>query len=177
MENPQQRVKTWMQSFEQETPQSPTQLDEKTCKLRAALILEEALETIIDGLGLQITFGDKIIIDKSSLKNTKIEFDKESECDLEMIADGVADLAFVGYGTAVAAGIDMQDVEIEVFNSNMSKLWELEDFDLAVENNFFPVMTKCGEKVLVRRPDGKIVKSPKYIAAEIKQIIEKQKNN
>jgi len=67
--------------------------------------------------------------------------------DLIGIADALADIVYVVYGTALTYGIDLDVVLREVHRSNMSKL----DSD--------------GKPVL--RPDGKVLKSDRYVRPEI----------
>ena len=81
MTKEQERVKNWMVKFGQDAPDKPTEIDEKTAKLRAALILEEALETIIKGLGLSIDIlddGNQVRFKEGDLKNFKhnVSFNK-----------------------------------------------------------------------------------------------------
>lgn len=67
--------------------------------------------------------------------------------DLIGIADALADIVYVVYGTALTYGIDLDAVLREVHRSNMSKL----DSD--------------GNPVL--RPDGKVLKSDRYFPPDI----------
>jgi len=71
--------------------------------------------------------------------------------NLTLIADAIADSLVVILGTAVACGIDIQPVWDEVHRSNMSKFID-------------------GHK----REDGKWIKGPSYIPANIGPLIEKQ---
>src|SRR6266436_8790440 len=124
----QQQVKEFMQFFGQDTPEKPTQLTEEIAKLRAKLILEEAFETITRGLGLSIFLDQgpesNVLLEEDDLQNIKIEFFKQKEVDLVELADGLADSAYVcSFGTAVAAGIDLEPIQDEVHASNMSKAW------------------------------------------------------
>lgn len=73
--------------------------------------------------------------------------------NLTEIADALADLLYVVYGSAVTCGIDLEPIFAEVHRSNMSKLHE--------------------GKVL-RREDGKIIKSPNYNPANIGPLLEAQ---
>jgi len=68
------------------------------------------------------------------------------------IADGIADLIYVVYGTAVECGIDIEDINKEVHRSNMTKLG-------GHKNEY-----------------GKWIKPDTYEPPNIKPIIEKQLN-
>ena len=165
----------------QETPDKPTVLDEKTARLRAALILEEAFETITKGLGICIEIEDNMYIHadsyKSLLENGAIELAKDREPNLIELADGVADLFYVSEGTALAAGIDNEPVLEEVTKSNNSKLWSEEDVrdnQEEIEKNGWTVTLIRDLTYRVTRADGKVIKSPSYYAADIKKIIDQQ---
>ena len=67
--------------------------------------------------------------------------------DLIGIADALADIVYVVYGTALTYGIDLDAVLREVHRSNMSKLGS------------------DGKPVL--RPDGKVLKSDRYVRPDI----------
>jgi predicted HAD superfamily Cof-like phosphohydrolase len=71
--------------------------------------------------------------------------------DLVAIADALADLVYVAYGTALTFGIELDDVLREVHRSNMTKL--------------------DAEGLPVRRADGKILKSPLYEAPKIADVL------
>lgn len=87
--------------------------------------------------------------------------------------DAVGDLLYVVYGAALAAGFTSQQVDdavAEIHRSNMSKLWS-EDELFHVPADARPL--KAGEgRWIVRRNDGKIIKSPSYSPANLKPIIE-----
>lgn len=68
------------------------------------------------------------------------------------IADGIADLLYVVYGTAVECGLDMEPIYKEVHRSNMSKVG-------GHKNEF-----------------GKWIKPDTYSPADLKPIIERQMN-
>jgi predicted HAD superfamily Cof-like phosphohydrolase len=71
--------------------------------------------------------------------------------DLIGIADALADIVYVVYGTALTYGIDLDAVLREVHRSNMSKL----DSD--------------GKPVL--RADGKVLKSDRYFPPDIASVL------
>ena len=179
MTKQQAAVKDSMKSFGQNTPDTPVQLDEETSKLRATLILEEAFETITKGLGLTVTivddFGGESKVTEAGLKQISFTFQKIKETDLVELSDGVADIGFVSEGTAVAAGIDMEPIHAEVARSNASKLWSADDLIRGEFNAETMTMTQVdGGNFIVKREDGKIVKSPSYSPADITGELRKQ---
>jgi predicted HAD superfamily Cof-like phosphohydrolase len=74
--------------------------------------------------------------------------------DLVAIADALADIVYVAYGSAVTYGIDLDAVLAEVHRANMSKL----DAD--------------GKPVL--RDDGKVMKSPLYTPPDVAGVLRRQ---
>ncbi|MBV9447509.1 MAG: nucleoside triphosphate pyrophosphohydrolase family protein [Streptosporangiaceae bacterium] len=74
--------------------------------------------------------------------------------DLIGIADALADVVYVAYGTALTYGIDLDAVLQEVHRSNMSKL----DAD--------------GRPLI--RDDGKVLKSERYSAPDIRAVLDRQ---
>lgn len=71
--------------------------------------------------------------------------------DLVAIADGIADVLYVVYGTAVTYGLDADALLREVHRSNMSKLGS--------------------DGLPVRRWDGKILKGPNYSPPELETFL------
>ena len=71
--------------------------------------------------------------------------------DLVAIADALADIAYVVYGTAITYGIDLDSVIREVHRSNMSKL--------------------DGQGRPILRSDGKVVKSEMYSAPDVNTVL------
>jgi predicted HAD superfamily Cof-like phosphohydrolase len=74
--------------------------------------------------------------------------------DLVAIADALADVVYVAYGSAVTYGIDLDAVVREVHRSNMSK----------VDANGRPVL----------REDGKVLKSPRYHPPNVRRVLDEQ---
>jgi len=74
--------------------------------------------------------------------------------DLAGIADGLADIVYVAYGTALTYGIDLDAVLREVHRSNMTKLGT------------------AGKPV--RGPDGKVGKPPGYRPPDIAAVLARQ---
>lgn len=183
MNQNQKNVKQFHLLFNQAAPDSPTQLDEATAKLRANLIAEEAFELFFKGLGLMLEieddFGNAILIDEkwlaTAFKDGKVSFQQVKDMDMVELADSMGDLSYVNYGTAVATGIDMELIEENIQESNMSKSWNLEDLEEAKQ--LYPtakVEHYGGNLYRLIREDGKVIKSPKYRKANLAPIIEKQ---
>lgn len=101
-------------------------IDEDLAKLRVALLEEEVSEFITAS-------ADK---------------------DLIGIADALADIVYVVYGTALTYGIDLNAVLHEVHKSNMSKLGP------------------DGKPIL--RRDGKVIKSEQYFRPNIASVLQQQ---
>ncbi len=87
--------------------------------------------------------------------------------------DAVGDLLYVVYGAAIAAGFTAQQIEAtvyEIHRSNMSKLWSADEID------GIPADCRASHvgdgRYIVRRNDGKIIKSPTYSPANLQPIIE-----
>ena len=89
-----QKVKIFMQTFDQEVKTKPSFSTEKINELRYNLIKEELDEF------------------KQALENK----------DLLEVADALTDILYVTYGAGHAFGIDLDSCFEEVQNSNMSKL-------------------------------------------------------
>lgn len=80
--------------------------------------------------------------------------DAAARRDLVGIADALADVVYVAYGTALSFGLDLDEVLREVHRSNMSKL----------DSQGRPVM----------RDDGKVLKSPLYTKPDIAGVLAAQ---
>jgi predicted HAD superfamily Cof-like phosphohydrolase len=80
-------------------------------ELRAALILEEALETVA-------ALGFRYI----PLRMDKLDLRAVAEPDWPLVLDGLCDLLYVTIGTAVELGIDLDPFFEEVHRANMAKV-------------------------------------------------------
>lgn len=133
----------------QELPSKPTMPSLEVRKLRASLILEEAIETIRDGLGLELDgFASGELLNECHKAQEDGEWHEINSGDLVKLADGCADTKVVTIGTELACGIDGEAVFEEVHRSNMSKF---------IDGTF--------------REDGKYVKGPSYSKADIKKVL------
>lgn len=108
----QQRVEKFMTFAKQEVPSKPTMPDEKIRRLRAKIILEEALETI-DGLGFCVVINPKT-------EDPEIG-PGSHEPDMVKIVDGCADVIVVTTGTLSACGVADMEVQSEVDQANLRK--------------------------------------------------------
>lgn len=111
-----------------------------------------------------LTFGVPIrreptLLVPSSEKELRVHLLEEELCefedaveadDLVGVADGLADIAYVLYGTALTFGIDLDAVVAEVHRSNMSKLSE-------------------GRPIY--RSDGKVLKGLQYSPPDIAGVL------
>jgi predicted HAD superfamily Cof-like phosphohydrolase len=80
----------------------------------------------------------------------------EKNNDIVEIADALADIVYIAYGTAVAYGIPLDEVFDEVHRSNMSKLDE--------------------NGKAIKRDDGKVLKSALYSPPDIETIIDRHRS-
>lgn len=146
----QRRVDMFMQLAGQERPWSPCIPSEEVRRLRATLILEEALETA-RALGFTPymkgfrRFG--IFVDE-------LELAADFQPNLVEIADGCADISVVTIGTLSACGIADRPLLEEVDRSNLAK--------------FQPGYTI--------REDGKLIKPPGWTPPDIARVLEDQRN-
>ncbi len=117
-------VLDWHERFGVHVRTTPGMVDPKTRDLRIALIKEE-LGELEEAGRLQ---------------------------DLTKIADALADLLYVVYGTAVSYGIDIEPLFLEVHHSNMSK----------------------GDPAIVRASNGKILKSRNWTPPNLEPLLKTQ---
>ncbi len=86
--------------------------------LRGRLLLEEVIEHLTKGLGLQFTI-DGMIADPAHFELMESEL---HEYDPVETLDGIADIKVIANGTGVVMGLPVEAADAEVFRSNMSKL-------------------------------------------------------
>lgn len=132
-------------------PITPTMPSYPARVLRAKLILEEALETIIKGLGVNLNIGSSSLLTATSECKDDLNWTELHPGNLVEIADGAADLKYVICGMELKCGIDGDSVFQEVHESNMTKF---------IDGS--------------RRGDGKWVKGPSYKPANVLRVIEAQ---
>lgn len=114
----------------------PSYIDDKTIILRQRLITEETNEL----------------------------FNAMCDCDLVSIADALADLLYVVYGTAVSYGIDMEPISAEVHRSNMTKFGNPGEYQ-----------NTCDESgKSIKDAGGKTLKPSTYDPPRLVSILESQ---
>ena len=121
MNKEQKLVQDWHMRFSLLIEDKPRIPDPEIARLRISLIHEEAAEF------KQAAYRE----------------------DLVAVADALADLLYVVYGTAVSYGIDMEPVFAEVHRSNMSK----------------------GDPAVIRSSYGKILKSKNWTPPNLRPLI------
>lgn len=139
------KVREFMLKAKQDVPPHPYIPDEKTRELRAALIIEEALETV-SALGVTVSLGGEPIND------AHLDFEANRTANLEYIADGCADVTVVITGTALACGIDMSKIQDLVDDNNLAKFGPGHSF----------------------REDGKLIKPPGHTPPDIRAELDRQ---
>jgi len=122
----QQRIESFMTGCKQQVPLVPCVPDEKTRLLRARLILEEALETVL-ALGIRLRLSGEPSHEPAYQAGDEIDmedlwFDPSVTPNLVEIADGCADISVVTYGTLSACGIADDALIVEVDKNNLTKL-------------------------------------------------------
>ncbi len=143
----QQSVESFMRLAEQDVPESPTVPSVEVRLLRAKIILEEALETIIDGLGIQPFLKSSFGL--HAITSDPIHLFTASEFNMSETIDGCCDLAVVTTGTLLAIGVPDEPFQDAVNENNLAK--------------FGP----GGH----RRDDGKWVKPPGHKPPDISGIL------
>lgn len=149
----QKRVEEMMFKAGQELHSKPTLPRFKTMRLRASLILEEALETI-EALGFGIYVKNYSTHSALEFKDITLkpitDKDNDEMSTLERIADGCADIIVVTTGCLSACGVADLPILEEVDKNNLKK--------------FGP-----GGHI---RPDGKWIKPLGHKPPNIRKILE-----
>ena len=188
MQEEQDKVTEWMSVFGQETPDKPMMPSLEVRKLRAKLILEEALETI-EALGVHVELKQAFYHGDNNCSKEKIEIEDvefyvhaNMRASIDKIADGIADSLVVQLGTAVACGIDIKPIFDEVMRSNWSKAWTGHELkERPSVKGMSITCSYCKRSIgdcicdtllddrcwVVTDASGKVIKSPSYSPANI----------
>jgi predicted HAD superfamily Cof-like phosphohydrolase len=119
----QRRVEEFMVLAGQEVPEKPCIPSEEVRRLRAKLILEEALETIAE-LGFEVCFTTLMDNDIYWMNECDVFFTPSQvipNISLSGIADGCCDISVVTVGTMIACGVDMEPILELVDDNNLAK--------------------------------------------------------
>lgn len=110
------RAQAMVQEFMEKFGQ-PVNFKPQFCRpeLRARLILEEAVETVVGML------GSYAALDAVAMAMRTIGKKPAAQPDMVETADGLCDLIYVALGAAVEFGIDLAPLWEEVHRSNMTK--------------------------------------------------------
>ena len=113
------RISEWMKLGGQNAPPVPvTVMDRKTRKLRAKLIMEEAIETC-NALGVEI-YAERDCV--NTVEMSRLSFiDRPEWINAEEIVDGCCDIMVVTLGTLSSLGIDADVHMEEVLSANEAK--------------------------------------------------------
>lgn len=148
----QQQVKEFMTLVGQDCPSKPIIPDDQTAILRSRLTVEETLEFVYaNGITMSLLI-DGITIPITDLSD--LIFEKTHEPNIVEIADAIADMGYINNGSAVACGLDMEEIEQAVHENNMTKI-----------------------TTGYRDEHGKFRKGPDYKPVDLSPLIEKQINN
>lgn len=194
-------VREFMRAFQQPTPDAPTLLDHKTSQFRFGLVMEEAFETKrdwghsvkrMDGIcdllyvahgwavtaGVEI-FGLKIHAESVVLDNLipTIATDAAFCCfqaTPELLRASLSILIGTCNQVADVSGFAEHVVDecfAEVHRSNMSKLWTSQEIE-SLPADCHATIT-YGDAYIVKRSDGKVIKSPSYSPANLEPILKR----
>lgn len=158
-------VEKWMRAFGQDVPSSPTIPSIAITDLRANLIEEEAIKETV-----------------TALRDLKYFPPTDVLKALTEIADGLCDSLVVIHGTLAAFGLDGVPLFQNVMESNWSKLWTDDEVAQHFQSDewsrnhtvTYRTSTVGERRALVKRNDGKIIKSPSYSPANLLPLIQKQ---
>lgn len=115
------RVEKMMAGFGQEVPEAPLaseSVSDKLRVLRARLIMEECLETVVDGLGVEVTDRCGGAINFAGLGFEALL----GKFNMTEFADGCADVSVVTIGSLSAFGIKDAPLLREVDANNQAKI-------------------------------------------------------
>ena len=156
----QRQIAEFMRRCDQEVAAYPQLPEDEIVTLRIRLMVEELLGKIDAPVewSLDAEFDHRYM--RLLVNNKSDELIASMVAgDLVGVADGIADVLYVVIGTAVAYGINIQEVFNEVHRSNLSKtVWSEELRRYTIEKDAF----------------GKGIKPPTYSPAELEPIVARQ---
>jgi len=161
-------IEDFMRRADQKVAEYPQLPSDEIVTLRIRLMVEELLGAI-DPDDLIYDMNGNLLPGNTGRYVELLVTNKSNELiasmlkgDLVGVADGLADVLYVVIGTAVAYGIDIQEVFDEVHRSNLSKtVWNKELGRYTIEKDEF----------------GKGIKPPTYSPANLEPIVLRQIKN
>lgn len=180
-DKPINKIRVFMETFNQPIAKSPIIPTREVCNFRIGLILEELIE-LAEGCGSNVLsdFGLKLYESSEKIRY-KVENQREQlQPNKTAIIDAFKDLEYVTYGGELTFGLQEVSEEAfeEVHNSNMSKLCNSYDeakqtiekyasegieVESTEDNN--------GKFLILRKSDGKVLKSINYKEANFDRFI------
>jgi predicted HAD superfamily Cof-like phosphohydrolase len=191
--NIREQVTEFHEVFGQPIKKAPEVPEDARVRLRASLILEEALETIealfssrsgITVFPHDVIYASAIMSKARKLLKALID-QAEVAVNIVELADGLADLDYVVEGTRLEFGIDGGLVADEVHRSNMAKSLPCSechgrgDVPHYFEGHFNGGWENCPSckgagRIVKRREDGKILKPDTWTPPDIAGVLRKQ---
>ncbi len=111
-----EQVAAFQAMIGRDAPEVPTVPSAATVRLRLALILEEAFETLRAAIPGKWDDADRL------MHTLRLTPDSAVRVDMAAFADGLADLDFVIEGTRQEFGINGAPIAAAVYEANMRKL-------------------------------------------------------
>lgn len=189
MQKSQEAVTEFMRLYGQNLPEAPTIPNEETRMMRINSLAEEVGELAqASGVILVLTAHPNLAKPKVDVK-----IDPDAIPQLDQIADALVDCQYFVDGTANAYGLDLEPFFDEVHKANMGKLWAAEELKsmepgwtakavYVTYSNELPPIKEDGncpapvrQRFIVKRPDGKVMKPPGFVPANLNGIMEQQK--
>ena len=144
------QVREFMVKADQEIPDRPTMPSPKIRELRVRLIAEELLE-LCEAFDIDISIKRVKNVPQANHCAVEMPIATTTDTDLVEAYDALLDLLVVVIGSGIALGMDLTPGWEEVHRSNMSKF---------IDGYL--------------REDGKWIKGPSYIPAQLTGIIQSQ---
>lgn len=168
-------IRKFNAAFDRPVNNSWTQLTVTERELLGKLLLEETLEYVTKGLGLEITWvpeGENPFY----LQPDDIQLGATQLVDPVECVDGLADVNVVAHFAAHWHGFNLDRATEIVNESNMSKLG---DDGKPIINGVTPDSTGGGPIIDPSKPIGKILKSPNFVdpATRLRELLMTENNN
>lgn len=158
-------------TFEHPILDSPTIPSDERVRLRASLVIEEALKLI------EALFGEDDLLDDARDSLHRVIARDTVKVDLVAAADALADIDYVVEGTRLEFGINGEPIADEVHHSNMAKSIRCGrcvgsgKADVPLETCGF---CKGVGRITMKREDGKTLKPAEWTPPNIKGELEAQ---